>query len=443
MWFGSFSGAWAEILADLAADYAAAESGFKIADQAVISTSTGSWTYSVWDGTNKTILTYGDVGDITPRAQGFRPEGAAQHFNDVSSQMLCGSDWNAMSPITTAMEKLNLHPSRNSNATVLEWSSESYYGPVRVTGFAQHAKTEGTGTNYTMSYQGYSGPFTSLNYAPISVRSSGEEFSAPLVYTPNSSLGMAFRANGGDYSNGTSYLGMQVEALPYLDSLAGSYVAPTGTGQPGVCGNWSYHKSSAVLTPEQTGTLLTSAVVGSSAVMGGSTMGYGGYTGSVSNAKMFSNTQDFHPATHLELHPTTDNNEKYLTVRWSRPIDIQGALHILGDVSATMFDARENGWDSVDFSIYGDGELLFEQKSTQAGIEEDTSYYLTPTSFYLTDVMADVIDFVVYAKGSASGDSTLLSAYILPTASTGVPEPGTLWLLGLGLAWLGRRLWKR
>ncbi|MDO4584946.1 MAG: PEP-CTERM sorting domain-containing protein [Planctomycetia bacterium] len=425
------SGVSAAILADLAADYGAVESGFTTGTQAVIPTTNGTWQYYLLSGSDKMLLGYGDVGNLNPRAQGFRPEGGSQYYNEVSSQMLCDTDTNASNPITTAMGKLNLHPSNDTNATVLEWSSETYCGPVRITGFAQHAKASGTGTNYTLSYQDSGNFRTSVENETISVQSSGKEFSTSLIYTPNSVLGMAFRANNADYANGTSYLGMQVEALPYITSIADSY--QTSTPAEG----WSYWSANAAHLADATN---------SREMTYGTVSGGAGYVATndsgVSPNKVHGNSFSRN-ASQLEIHPENpETGRNFIILKYDLGEEEAGWFNILGNVGAEVLGNID--WNSVVFSILADGSEIYRYDPI---FDSDLAPHpILPTQdFFVEDFFAEeTIEFVVNSLGQYNGDSTLLAAYIMRgTGPAGVPEPGTLWLLGLGLVWLGRRFWKR
>lgn len=103
---------------------------------------------------------------------------------------------------------------------------------------------------------------------------------------------------------------------------------------------------------------------------------------------------------------------------------------------SAVFQGIDTAGVSVTIDVLDNGSSLF--SSTLFGYHVPTSYS-TPSPINLT--AGDKIDFVLGGNGAFGFDSTALNATV--TQVTGVPEPSSLALFGLGAVGFGCRQWRR
>jgi hypothetical protein len=129
----------------------------------------------------------------------------------------------------------------------------------------------------------------------------------------------------------------------------------------------------------------------------------------------------------LNMHP--DPGGIASDVRWTAPSN--GTYSIAG-----LFEGVDYaGPTTTDVHILLNGSSLF---------ADNINSYLVPSKFSLVESLSagDTIDFAVGfgTDGNYLFDSTGLAGSITGTTASGVPEPATTFLIGLGLAAI---VWRR
>lgn len=416
----------ATVIADLAGDYATGIGSFSEGQDAVLTGTHGTWTFKNVGQTNGSLIYYGAGNYNSTNFKGFAGPRTDWGLNvpAVSSGVLFDTDNENVNPVhRTDIGSVNIHPSDSTDDLVLSWDS-NYSGPVRITGFVQHAKTNGTGLVWSGDVSN-SNTGKTVDLGSGTLKSSAADFSTDtMIISTNTSLNIKSHANG-SMENGLGHAGVQVEAVPYITSIRDSF------GENGKLGvGWSYYVSdNANIDRTANEKAMTYNAVGA---IGAKPMFTGGSGSGITPNKIY-DTSVATDSTELEFHPANPNSGmNYILARWEvgendgNYFDIAGSLRQLNDK-----------FYGIEFSILADGDEIYSFVSEL--VEGTTDKYNIPyEEFFLEQIFAEEsIDFVVNSLGQYNGDSTLLSAYIMagitPETPDSVPEPATCVMLLFGV----------
>ncbi|MDO4627682.1 MAG: PEP-CTERM sorting domain-containing protein [Planctomycetia bacterium] len=411
----------ATIVADLAGDYAAGIGSFSEGQDAVLTGTNGTWTFKNVGQANGSLIYYGAGNKNSVNFKGFAGPRTDWSLNvpAVSSGVIFDDDNKNANPVhRTDIGSVNIHPSNSTDDLVLSWDS-NYSGPVRITGFVQHAKTNGTGLVWSGDVSNSSTGKT-VDLGSGTLKSSAADFSTDtMIISTNTSLNIKSHANG-SMASGLGHAGVQIEAVPYITSIRDSF------GENGTLGvGWSYYVSDNANIDGTTNEIkMTYNAIGAN---GAKPMFTDGNGSGITPNKVYGDSVAT-DSTELEFHPANHNTGmNYVLARWEVGAEDGTWFDIAG--SLRQLNTQYNG---IEFSILADGDEIY---NIVSDVENGNS--IPYEEFFLEQVFAKYsIDFVINSLGKYNGDSTLLSAYIMagitPETPDSVPEPATWAMMVLG-----------
>ncbi len=428
------------VIANLASDYTT--TGFTSGQNAVLTGTYGTWSYTnvgVSDGTlviGPLVYYKGDESNLNQFQKGYLNGFAGPRNDSISGPYVNykvpavsdgsimnddASNANAVHENTTGY--LNFHTSYSTDKLTLSWDSD-YSGPVRITGFIQHAKKSGTGIDWSAdvvnSSTGQTVNLGSGSGGTTLINSAADFQETTMILSANSSLNITASSTNAKFSNNLGRTGVQVEAVPYITSIRDSF------GENGNLGvGWSYYVSDNANIDGTTNEIkMTYNAIGAN---GAKPMFTGGNGSGITPNKVYGDSVAT-DSTELEFHPANHNTGmNYVLARWEVGAEDGTWFDIAG--SLRQLNTQYNG---IEFSILADGDEIY---NIVSDVENGNS--IPYEEFFLEQVFAKhSIDFVINSLGKYNGDSTLLSAYIMagitPDTPDSVPEPATWAMMVLG-----------